>query len=211
MTSKGKNLARRLFEVGAIQFGKFTLRDGSLSPIYLNYRTLDHPTKPGPIDQELLSEIGVYLYGVACMNGLCYRYVAGIPQAGDHLAEAFSRAPSSGIPIPLLHLWESEDRIQWVKEILPQEVRGIMLLIDDVITKAGAKREAIEVARNDGFIIRDVLVLTDREQGGKEELEKIGVRLHAVFTLTLLLNYYADKKMITEEKRKEVIDYLLTS
>lgn len=209
MTGKKEFLARRLFEVGAVKFGRFILRDGSLSPIYLNYRTPEHPTKPGPLDSELVCEIGLYLYGVARMNGVFYQYVAGIPQAGDPLAEAFSRVPSSGIRLPLLHFWEKEGRIMGIKGTIPQQ--GIILLLDDVITKAGAKREAIEVARKAGFIVRDVLVITDREQGGKEELGKVGVRLHAGFTLMTLLDYYVKERMIAQKKRNEVVDYLFTS
>lgn len=209
MTSKEEFLAKKLFDVGAIQFGTFQLRDGSESPIFLNYRTPDHPTKPGPLSQEFLGEIGVYLYGVACMEGLFCQYVAGIPQAGDPLANAVSKAPSSGIPIPLLHFWEKDGHIQGIKETTAR--RGVLLLIDDVITRAGAKREAIEAARNAGYIIRDVLVLTDREQGGKEELDKMGVRLHAGFSLVSLLDFYVKEKKITKKQRSEIIAYLLTS
>ncbi len=205
MTLKEEYLARKLFEIGAVQFGDFPLRDGSRSPIYFNYRTPEHPTKPGPLNQQLLTIIGHCFYGIACRQSLVYEYVAGIPQAGEPLAEAFSRDPSFRLPISLLRFWEEGGRIKGVKENVPPST---ILLIDDVITRAGAKREAIEAAQNAGHTVRDVLVVTDREQGGKEELANIGVCVHAIFSLTNLLTYYVQAKKIVEEKRKEVMDYL---
>lgn len=223
MTSKEKFLARRLFEIGAIQFGAFRLKlheknpDAPLSPIYLNLRTPENPNKSGPLDQELVDEIGCYLYGVACTKRLYYNCVAGIPYAGDPFANAFSKAPSAGFTIPVFRFVKEgvagDRRIGGVKESIRTTWMPIpiALLIDDLITEADSKIEAIREARKAGYIVRDVLVLVDREQGGKEELEKIGVRLHAGFTLTVLLEYYVEEGMITEEKRKEVLGYLFAS
>ena len=51
-----------------------------------------------------------------------------------------------------------------------------------MITTGSSKFEAIAPLEKEGLKIGDVLVLVDREQGGKEELAKQGLKLHSVFT-----------------------------
>ncbi|MEK9209350.1 MAG: phosphoribosyltransferase family protein, partial [Patescibacteria group bacterium] len=87
----------------------------------------------------------------------------------------------------------------------------IVLLIDDLVTTAESKIEAIHSLEACGLKVRDVLVLIDREQGGKEELKKAGYELHAGFTLSQLVQHYRVSDRITPEKEKEVLDYLVNN
>ena len=43
------------------------------------------------------------------------------------------------------------------------------VLIEDVITTGGSIISAAEVLRNAGIVLKDVVVLVDREQGGPEQ------------------------------------------
>jgi uridine monophosphate synthetase len=62
-----------------------------------------------------------------------------------------------------------------------------VVLLDDVISTARSKLEAIEVLAREGLRITDLVVLVDRESGGREEIERHGVRCHAWARISELL------------------------
>jgi uridine monophosphate synthetase len=53
-----------------------------------------------------------------------------------------------------------------------------------------------------------VVVLIDRESGAKEALAKAGLKLHALFTLTQLLDYWEETKRLPIEQLEKVRDFL---
>jgi len=74
-------------------------------------------------------------------------------------------------------------------------LKGRVLIIDDVITDGGAKREAIELIRGQGAIPAGVLIAFDRMERGRgtrsavQELHKeFGIPVFAIATLDDLLN-----------------------
>lgn len=210
-------LAKRLFELGAVQFGAFKLREhqtnpqAPLSPIFLNVRTPDNP-KPGPLDQETVGMIGEMLYDKANAERLVFQLLAGVPRAGEPLARAFlDAAIGDGCDYGVLELCKNDDgetrHITGLKKHAALD-GGDVLLIDDLITKADSKFEAIKVLEREGGRVRDVLVLVDREQGGTIELTKAGYRLHSIFTLRALIAFYQKEGLITAAKEDEVLLYL---
>jgi len=224
-----RQIALTLFEVGAFQDkrqsdeGKgFKLKlhekdpQAPLSPIYLNLRTPDNP-KPGPLTPGLVSLIGEVLYAAACRHELQYIRVAGVPRAGNPLAEAFSKAAllfgrPTKIPVLKLAKRECGESRQVVTILEGEYCKGdIVLLIDDLITKADSKFEAIGVLESRGLIVRDVLVLVDREQGGAQQLKKKGYNLWASFTLSGLLDLYLETHQIDQDLYEEIKTYLATS
>ncbi len=67
---------------------------------------------------------------------------------------------------------------------------------------------AIEPLEAAGLTVRDVVVLIDREQGGREELEAAGYRLHAVLRLRWMLDRLVEAGRIEAGKRDEVVAFL---
>jgi orotate phosphoribosyltransferase len=59
-----------------------------------------------------------------------------------------------------------------------------VVLIDDIITDGGSKFEAIEVLEEAGLVVKDLVILIDREQGGRELLASKGHALHAILTIS---------------------------
>jgi len=226
-THRCNRLARKLFEIGAFldksrsPEGKgFKLKlheknsDAPLSPYYLNFRTPDHPTKSGPLTPEVIKEIGAVLYHRSL--GLAYNQVAGIPRAGDPLAEAFfdilrsnSKRLSFGCGIIKLDKEESLEKRQVTKIKEGHWDPGErVLLIDDLVTKADSKLEAIEALEKNQLRVRDILVLVDREEGGVDVLNAKGYNVHWIFKFTDLLWLYRNEGLITQEAYKEIEDYL---
>jgi len=77
-----------------------------------------------------------------------------------------------------------------------------------MITTGASKIEAIKPLTDAGLIIKDIVVLFDREQGGREFLEERGFRLYPVFTLKEWLDLLVEKKKIDKEKYEEVIEFI---
>ena len=132
-----------------------------------------------------------------------------MPNAGDPFARALARLAGK-MNIPLIK-WEEGGRRGIASPVcrISPTVRKV-LLVDDLITKADSKREAIEVLWGEGLQVSDVLVLADREQGGDEELSKVdsALTLHSVFTVTELFGLYASAGRISPQVHAGICSYL---
>lgn len=93
----------------------------------------------------------------------------------------------------------------------PFERGEIILLVDDDVTMADSKREAIAALREQGLVVNDCMVIIDREQGGREKLAEVGVTLHAVFEIAELLNILVSAKKLRSETAAEIRIYLMAN
>jgi len=59
-----------------------------------------------------------------------------------------------------------------------------------------------------GAKVETVLVVIDREQGGRENLEKMGFRFMAVAKLSELVKALSKSQKITEEQVKDIRNYI---
>ena len=64
-----------------------------------------------------------------------------------------------------------------------------LLLIDDVLTTGGSILKAVAPLRESGCLIEKVLVIVDRQEGGRENLEKEGLSVGSILTREDLENY----------------------
>lgn len=186
------------------------LPDAPLSPFYLNLRQ----PPDGPLSDDMVQRCGLDLSWKSIEQNLDYHYVVGLPNAGQPFARHFPcERGLFGRRVTLLHLQ---------KKMLPDGTRRIcspvtggtalpgkkVLIIDDLITKADSKLEAIDVLEAEGFKVRDVLVIVDREQGGGEQLRKAGYHLHALFNITKLIDFYRTLNLISPELHRDIFQYL---
>jgi orotate phosphoribosyltransferase len=193
---------RQLYDIGAVKldFRKgWTLKDGSWTPIYIDFRVLQ--SKP-----KLLSVITELLVAEVKKQRLKYDLVASIPLGGIPLGIAY--ALKTGIP----HIMPRMDNK--THGAVGVRINGIfrkgqhVLLIDDLITAARSKIEAIDELNKAGLRMRDVLVILDRQQGGREQLASRGYVLHSVFTLDELFDALVRAKKMTKAQKEKIIDAL---
>ena len=62
-------------------------------------------------------------------------------------------------------------------------------MIEDVVTSGGSVLETCAALREAGLCVSHAVVLLDREQGGRRNIEREGVSLTSVLTMTQLVDY----------------------
>jgi len=86
-----------------------------------------------------------------------------------------------------------------------------VVIIDDLATTGGSKFEAIEKLTSAGLIVKDVVVLIDRQSGAKESLKQAGFAMHAVLTITQLLDYWEKTSKVQKDKIEATRKFLSQS
>ena len=106
--------------------------------------------------------------------------IAGIPYAALPIGMAVSLA--SGVPL-IYNRKESKSHG------MGKDIEGLwqpgerVVIIEDVITTGGSIVSSVELFRAAGLVVEDAVVLLDRQQGGVENLRKVGIRVHSVLEL----------------------------
>jgi uridine monophosphate synthetase len=189
-------LADELLKAGCIKFGEFTLKSGLKSPIYIDLRQII--TYP-----KLLEQIGAaYL---PLLKDLKFDRIAGLPYAAIPIATAISLQGNYPMIYP-----RKEIKTYGTKAEIEGEyhVGETVVIIDDLATTGGSKFEAIEKLTSAGLIVKDVVVLIDRQSGAKESLKQAGYSMYAVLTITQLLDYWEKTGKVEKDKIEATRNFL---
>ena len=182
------NLADELLSAGCIKFGEFTLKSGMKSPIYIDLRRIiSFPT--------LLEDIAqAYLH---LLSTLHFSRLAGLPYAAIPIATAISLAGNYPMIYP-----RKEVKAYGTKAEIEGEYHAgeTVVVVDDLATTGGSKFEAIEKLTGAGLLVKDVVVLVDRQSGAKESLAEAGYTLHAVLTISEMLDHWEQTGRVGKEK-----------
>jgi orotate phosphoribosyltransferase len=150
--------------------GEFILRSGKTSSFYWDkYRFESDPTLLDAVVQEMRKLL---------------------PPSFDKLAGL----EMGGIPLATVLSLKTGKRCLFVRKTAKTygtcnlveggfEAGETAVVIEDVITVAGQVCSSVKQMRELGLEVQDVVCVIDRQQGGRENLEKIGCSLVSVFTL----------------------------
>lgn len=189
-------LADGLLEAGCIKFGEFTLKSGLKSPIYIDLRQIiSYP--------KLLEQVGAaYL---PLLKELSFDRIAGLPYAAIPIATAISLQGNYPMIYP-----RKEAKTYGTKADIEGEYRAgeTVVIIDDLATTGGSKFEAIEKLTGAGLLVRDVVVLVDRQSGAKESLEQAGYQLHAVLTISEMMEHWEKTGKVEKAKIEATREFL---
>lgn len=75
----------------------------------------------------------------------------------------------------------------------------ICLIIEDVVISGFSVLEIVEVFQKEGLKVIDVIVLLDREQGGKDKLQVYGICFYLVCILFKMLEIFEQQKKVDVE------------
>ena len=185
-------LAKILNKIGALKFGTFKLTSGEISPYYMDLRIV--PSFPDAFKR--ICDLYIELIKTDVRAGGFDRIV-GIPTAGI----SFASIAAYQLKKPFLYVRTAErqhGRGRSVEGILLPGNR--VLLMDDLITKGGSILKAAEAVRAEGGVVTDAVVLMDREEDGKKNLAKDGIKLHYLLTTSELARKLHDMDAITLEQ-----------
>jgi orotate phosphoribosyltransferase len=194
-------VANYLWQINAVRISieqPFKLTSGNYSPIYLNCRLL--------------------ISSVAFMN----IFTAASKQLLEHHAvqfETIAGGETAGIPFAAFLAYAFNKPMIYVRKAakehgLGSRLEGILkpesqvLLVEDLITDAGSKLNFIQGIREGGGEVKDVLVVFDRLQGGKEALRAEGIELHALTDIEVTLSLATEEGLCTNEIIQSVRQYL---
>ncbi|XP_014206508.1 uridine 5'-monophosphate synthase [Copidosoma floridanum] len=191
-----KELAIELYNVGAIRTGSFITKVGLETPIYIDLRVIiSYP--------QLLLRLSKSLWSL--VDNKDFSHVCGVPYTALPIATVIST--ESNVPMIIRR---KEAKSYGTKKM----IEGIFktgdtpIIIEDIITSGSSIIETVKDLQNEGLNVTTALVIVDREQGGRDNLEKAGITVKTLFTITQLLGYLFESSKLSEESFKEIKDYI---
>lgn len=198
-------LADVLWQLGAIQFGDFSLgRTARHSPVHVNPKLIIARPEAlarvaALLDEELRMAMARRKNQVAQFD-----LVAGVPIGGLHIATALALQAET----PLLYVRpgvEDEERPHIEGIYRPGQTA---IVVDDLATGGGSLVDTVNKLRRAGIFVRDAIVLIDREQGAQRRLDSIGVHMHAMVTMEMLLTYLDSTGKLNDEDYRRAMRYI---
>jgi len=190
-------ICKILNKIGALQFGVFKLTSGKISPYYIDLRIV--PSFPDGFRKVCDFYVSFIKSEIGFKN---FDRIAGIPVAGIPFASLIAH----NLQKPFLYVRKGvrlHGRQRRIEGILAPGDR--VLLIDDLITTGLSLRKAAKAIIAEGGVVSDAVVLLDREEGGREKLEKTGIRLYAMLNVSEIANKLYEIGAIDEEQLKTIL------
>jgi uridine monophosphate synthetase len=191
-------LLQQFFDLELIKFGNFTLKSGVKSPFYVDLRAIS--SKP-----MLLKNIANAL--LEKTNTANYNLICGVPYAALPLATIMSVASN----IPLIIKRKQSKGYGTNKLIEGIYSKGdTVLVVEDVVTSGKSLLETIPQLEAEGLLVKDIVIVVDRQQGGRQLLEKAGYRVHVLFSIEEVVKAFYEENRIDASTKKTVLDYVST-
>jgi orotate phosphoribosyltransferase len=163
--------------------GEFTLASGKTSTFYVDARL----TTMSP---EGLSIIGPLALSVLQQTGWSVDAIGGLTLGADPISYAISYASAqTGRPLRAFTV-RKEAKTHGTGKLLEGPFRkgDRVAVIEDVLTSGGSALRAIDAVRAATGIVVGVLALVDREEGGRQAIEQIGVPVVALTTASQIIS-----------------------
>jgi orotate phosphoribosyltransferase len=192
-----EKMANILYKLDALKFGVFQLSSGKASPYYVDLRVI--PSFPDAF-HEICESITQYL--TTAIGAKNFDRIAAVPIAGIPFASQIAY----NLKKPFLYVRKGErlhGRERRVEGILVSGDR--VLLIDDLLTTGLTLKRAADAVRAEGGVVSEAAVFLDREEGGRDLLEKNGVKLHALLKISEIANTLYEMDAIDEESLKTIL------
>jgi orotate phosphoribosyltransferase len=182
-----------------LRFGQFVTKAGRQTPYFFNAGLFN--------DGESLRRLGQFYAeaflasGIACdqLFGPAYKGITLVAAMAVALAEKGHNLPYS------FNRKEAKDHGEGGL-IVGAPLKGRVLIVDDVITDGGAKRESIELIRAQGANPVGVLIAFDRMERGRGERSAVqelsqafGIPVIAIADLEDLLGFLAARPELAKE------------
>jgi len=185
------SLARALFEMGAVRFGSFTLPNGRKSSYDIDLRLV--PSHPEVYTTVLAAYVEL-VEGVGTHN---YDAIAGVATAGVTVSSPLAVMTKK----PMMYVRKKGEIHSPGKPVEGMAKRGSrVIIVDDLVSSGGSLVYSARELRKEGYKVSDAAVLLDRLEGGRPNLESVGVRLHSFTTTRDLLEALRDSGLASKTR-----------
>jgi uridine monophosphate synthetase len=139
------------------------------------------------------------------LEGIKFDLVCGVP----YTALPFATLVSSKIRVPMV-MRRKEIKEYGTKKIIEGVYHEgqICVVIEDLVTSGLSVFETTTPLHKEGLVVHDVVVLLDREQGGRRNIESRGIKLHSVLTITQMLNSLEKSGRISPEVVQRTFEFI---
>lgn len=171
--SSVEDLVLLLHDIGAFKFGEFTLKSGLTSPIYIDLRLIiSFPHIMQLVVDLMWKKVGHLSFDLVC----------GVPYTALPIATAMSMKINKPMIIKRKEGAKGYGTKKAIEGVYHAGQR--CLIIEDLVTSGLSVFESIAPIEAEGLGVQDVVVLVDREQGGRANIEARGKKLHALIKVT---------------------------
>lgn len=172
-----KSLADALKECEAIRFGEFKLASGKKSRYYVDI-------KKASTNPQVLKLIAHNIKEILKLRSIQADYVGGVALGGVPVAVAVSLETGLRLLMIRKETKEYGTKGQIVGDV---ELGKTAVLVEDVTTTGGSVLKAIKTLKDEGLVIRHVIVVVDREEGASRALADADVELIPLIRISELL------------------------
>jgi len=154
-------------EKQVLRFGEFTLKSGRTSPYFFNAGLFNTGRD--------LARLGRFYAAALADSGIDYDLLFGPAYKGIPIATttAVALADHHNVDIPYCFNRKEAKTHGEGGNLVGSELKGKVMLVDDVITAGTAIRESMEIIKNHGAQLSGVLIALDRQEKGQGELSAI--------------------------------------
>jgi len=201
MSSITDKVADALYSSGCIKFGVFKIKSGAISPYYIDLaRLLSSPEHLCAIAEVAAEQVKQIMLSDRIDK------LASIELKGALIVPSIA----CKVNLPCVVVRKEEKAYGVTGRIAGADVSkgDSILFFDDVVSEGLSKVEGIKPLQELGANVKHLLVVVNREQGGKENLEKLGFRVHALAKISEIVNSLYQNKHISKEQADKVLGYV---
>lgn len=194
-------VAGALFSSDCLKFGSFRIKSGALSPYYIDLSCLLSSPEDFCCVVDVVADEIKRIMSFDKIDKL-----ASIELKGALLLPSIA----CRLELPCVVVRKAQKKYGVTGRIAGGTVvRGEhILFFDDVVTDGMSKVEGMKPLEEFGAQVNHVMVVVDREQGGKENIEKSGYKFRALATISELVKCLLQFSYIPEEQANAVSDYV---
>lgn len=186
-------------QTGVLRFGSFTLKSGRQSPYFFNSGLFNSGASLAKLGRFYAQTIAASGVEFDVLFGPAYK---GIPLASTTVV-ALADQQQRDVPY-VFNRKEKKDHGEG-GQLVGAELKGKVLIIDDVISAGTSVRESVDIIRAAGAEPAGVIIALDRQERGQGELSAIqevqaehNIPVFSIISLQDLLGFLQNSEALAE-------------